>query len=51
MPMTDHPGDAEFIEYTTARLPWLRKVAFLLSSDWHRADDLVQAALIKLYAN
>lgn len=46
------PGrDAEFTEYVTARAPWLRKVAYLLCGDWHRADDLVQAAITKLYTN
>ena len=33
------------------RLPWLRRVAFLLCRDWHRADDLVQTTVTKLYAN
>lgn len=44
------PGrDAEFTEYARARAPWLRKVAYLLCGDWHRADDLVQASMLKLY--
>jgi RNA polymerase sigma-70 factor (sigma-E family) len=29
----------------------LRRVAYLLCQDWHRADDLVQVAITKLYAN
>jgi RNA polymerase sigma-70 factor (sigma-E family) len=41
--------EAAFTEYVAARGPWLRKVAFLLCQDWHRADDLVQNSLIKLY--
>jgi RNA polymerase sigma-70 factor (sigma-E family) len=41
--------DAEFTEYVTARAGWLRKVAYLLSGDWHRADDLVQSTIVKLY--
>lgn len=41
--------DAEFIEFARARAPWLRKVAYLLCGDWHRADDLVQASMLKLY--
>jgi RNA polymerase sigma-70 factor (sigma-E family) len=41
--------DAEFTEYARARAPWLRKVAYLLCGDWHRADDLVQASMLKLY--
>jgi RNA polymerase sigma-70 factor (sigma-E family) len=43
------PMDAGFTEYVTARAPWLRKVAFLLCGDWHRADDLVQTAVTRLY--
>lgn len=43
--------DAEFTEYVSARQAWLRRVAFLLCGDWHRADDLVQSAITKLYAH
>ncbi|WP_410615958.1 SigE family RNA polymerase sigma factor [Amycolatopsis sp. lyj-109] len=43
--------DAGFTEYVTARAAWLRKVAYLLCGDWHRADDLVQSAVTRLYAN
>ena len=46
------PGrDADFTEYARARAPWLRKVAYLLCGDWHRADDLVQASMLKLYTS
>ncbi len=41
----------DFTEYVTARAGWLRKVAYLLCGDWHRADDLVQSAITRLYAN
>jgi RNA polymerase sigma-70 factor (sigma-E family) len=41
--------DAEFSEYVAARLPALRRLALLLCHDWHGADDLVQAAITKLY--
>ncbi|WP_086843445.1 SigE family RNA polymerase sigma factor [Amycolatopsis kentuckyensis] len=43
--------DAGFTEYVTTRAGWLRKVAYLLCGDWHRADDLVQSAITRLYAN
>ncbi|MFB4312145.1 SigE family RNA polymerase sigma factor [Actinomadura sp. GTD37] len=43
--------DAEFTAYVTARTPWLRRVAFLLCQDWHRADDLVQTAITRLYVH
>jgi RNA polymerase sigma-70 factor (sigma-E family) len=46
--VTQH-GDEEFADYISARLPSLRRLAFLLCHDWHRADDLAQAAVIKVY--
>ncbi|MFF8775430.1 SigE family RNA polymerase sigma factor [Kitasatospora sp. NPDC015120] len=47
--MAKQTRDAEFTEYATARSPWLRKVAYLLCGDWHRADDLAQETVTKLY--
>jgi RNA polymerase sigma-70 factor (sigma-E family) len=47
--MRQQQWDAAFTEYVVAKGPWLRKVAFLLCQDWHRADDLVQNSIIKLY--
>jgi RNA polymerase sigma-70 factor (sigma-E family) len=41
--------DAEFTEYLSARSAWLTRVGYLLCGDWHRADDLAQAAAVKLY--
>jgi RNA polymerase sigma-70 factor (sigma-E family) len=41
--------DEEFTEYVAARMPALRRLALLLCHDWHGADDLVQAAITKLY--
>jgi RNA polymerase sigma-70 factor (sigma-E family) len=41
--------DAEYAEYVSARATSLRRLALLLSQDWHRADDLVQTVLMKLY--
>jgi RNA polymerase sigma-70 factor (sigma-E family) len=41
--------DSEFTDYVSARLPSLRRLAFVLCQDWHAADDLVQAALTKTY--
>ncbi|MBE1531451.1 SigE family RNA polymerase sigma factor [Actinomadura algeriensis] len=43
--------DDEFTAYVAARAPWLRRVAYLLCQDWHRADDLVQTAVTRLYVN
>lgn len=49
--MADSDRDTEFTDYMAARSPWLRKVAFLLCQDWHRADDLVQTSLTRLYVH
>ncbi|MEU5691335.1 SigE family RNA polymerase sigma factor [Actinosynnema sp. NPDC020468] len=42
--------DREFDAYVDARARVLRRTAYLLCGDWHRAEDLVQTALTKLYA-
>jgi RNA polymerase sigma-70 factor (sigma-E family) len=41
--------DTEFSEFVAARRTHLRRVAYAICGDWHRADDLVQTALVKLY--
>ena len=41
--------DAAFSEFVGARRPHLRRIAYAVCGDWHRADDLVQTALTKLY--
>jgi RNA polymerase sigma-70 factor (sigma-E family) len=41
--------DAEFAEYVSARRTVVRRTAYLLCGDWHRADDLTQIAFVKLY--
>jgi RNA polymerase sigma-70 factor (sigma-E family) len=43
--------DAEYCEYVAARLSSLRRLAAVLCDDSQRADDLVQAALTKLYVH
>ena len=43
--------DAEFAEFVAAREASLRRLAILPYQDWHRADDLVQAAITKLYVH
>jgi RNA polymerase sigma-70 factor (sigma-E family) len=42
-------GDAAFAEYFAARSDAMRRTAYLLCGDWHRAEDLVQIAFTKLY--
>ena len=49
--MAERKRDAEFVEYVSSRSAWLRKTAYLLCGDWHRADDLVQTSITKLYVN
>lgn len=41
--------DAAFSEFVRARRTHLRRIAYAICGDWHRADDLVQTALVKLY--
>src|SRR5689334_2227283 len=43
--------DAEYSEYVAARLASLRRLAAVLCDDPQRADDLLQAALTKLYVH
>ena len=45
--MTDR--DTAFAEYFAARSDAMRGTAYLLCGDWHRAEDLTQTALTKLY--
>ena len=41
--------DAAYTEFVRARRTHLRRIAYAICGDWHRADDLVQTALVKLY--
>jgi RNA polymerase sigma-70 factor (sigma-E family) len=42
--------DAEFGEYLDSRAAVMRRTAYLLcGGDWHRAEDLVQTTLTKIY--
>jgi RNA polymerase sigma-70 factor (sigma-E family) len=43
----DH--DAAFSDFVAARQTHLRRIAYALCGDWHRAEDLLQTALTKLY--
>lgn len=46
-PTADEDG---FRSWVALRLPGLRRKGYLLTGDWHRADDLVQDTLVALYA-
>jgi RNA polymerase sigma-70 factor (sigma-E family) len=41
----------EFIEFATVTSPRLRRTAFLLCGDWHTAEDLAQATLVKVFTS
>jgi RNA polymerase sigma-70 factor (sigma-E family) len=41
--------DSEFSEFAEATVDRLRQTAFLLSRDWHLAQDLTQITLAKVY--
>lgn len=43
--------EQEYVEYVTARMPALRRLAYALCGDRHRADDIVQQAITRLYAH
>jgi RNA polymerase sigma-70 factor (sigma-E family) len=47
--MSEVPPDFE--AYAAARMTYLRQTAYLLCGDWHRAEDLVQDALGRLYVH
>ncbi|GAA4452136.1 SigE family RNA polymerase sigma factor [Phytohabitans houttuyneae] len=42
-------SEQEYVDYVTARIPALRRLAFLLAGDEHRADDVVQQTITRLY--
>ncbi|MEV0583655.1 SigE family RNA polymerase sigma factor [Nonomuraea sp. NPDC050310] len=42
-------ADEEYTAYVRGRLSWLRRIAYPLCHDWHRADDLVQTTITRLY--
>jgi RNA polymerase sigma-70 factor (sigma-E family) len=41
--------DEQFTAYVRDRGEYLLRMAVLLTGDWHAAEDLVQASLVKLY--
>ncbi len=42
--------EADFTEFYLARRTTLRRTAYLIVRDWHTAEDLVQQAMVKVYA-
>ncbi|WP_037603320.1 SigE family RNA polymerase sigma factor [Streptacidiphilus rugosus] len=49
--MTGNDRDEDFTAYVSAKLAWLRQVALVLCGDWHRADDLTQTTITRLYTH
>lgn len=45
----DEAAEREFVEYFRARRDTVRRTAFLLCGDWHKADDHAQAAFVALH--
>jgi RNA polymerase sigma-70 factor (sigma-E family) len=45
----DHRDEQEFAEYFVARRDAVRRSAYLLCGDWHRADDFAQTAFVSLH--
>ncbi|WP_334621144.1 SigE family RNA polymerase sigma factor [Micromonospora sp. CPCC 206061] len=43
--------EREYVDYVTARLPALRRLAYFLCGNEHRADDLVQQTMTALYVH
>jgi len=41
--------DREFGDYYASRANRMRGAAYLMCGDWHRAEDVVQTAFVKLY--
>lgn len=41
--------DTAYTVFVEARQTHLRRMAYAVCGDWHRADDLLQTALVKLY--
>ena len=45
----DQYDEQEFEEYFTTRRDAVRRTAYLICGDWHRADDLAQTAFVALH--
>ncbi|MET7990202.1 SigE family RNA polymerase sigma factor [Amycolatopsis sp. NPDC005232] len=45
----DQRDEDEFAEYFSAKRDAVRRTAYLLCGDWHKADDLAQTAFVALH--
>lgn len=41
--------EVDFTEFATAAVRRLRRTAYLMCGDWHRAEDAAQDALVRMY--
>jgi len=41
--------EEEYVAFVAARQQHLRRIAYAICGDWHRAEDLLQTAFAKLY--
>ncbi len=41
--------ETEFTEFAAITIRRLRRTAYLMCGDWHRAEDAAQDALVKVY--
>jgi RNA polymerase sigma-70 factor (sigma-E family) len=48
-PVTATDRDRDYAEFIGGQLSALRRLAYMLCHDWHRADDLVQVTATRLY--
>ena len=46
---TDSMAEDEFVGFVLSSQGGLRRLAYLVCGDWHRAEDIVQTALAKMY--
>lgn len=42
-------ADQEFTEYFSARFDWARRIAFALCGSWPEAEEIAQAAFVRIY--
>ena len=49
-PSVPTPDESGFRAWASLRMPAMRRKAYLLTGDWHTADDVVQDTLVSLYA-
>jgi RNA polymerase sigma-70 factor (sigma-E family) len=44
------PQELDFVSWAEVAAPRLRRLGFLITGDWHLAEDLTQDALIRIYS-